>query len=773
LHDYLTWGEWKVETVSDKKNATRYKIQNGVIKSGLTQLYVNGSNEIDCEVDKTTHFQFYRKIPTNAIGTLTMHVTINGKKYDIPVSEDNYNSLSKNNIYSMCKLQIPCFINDLPSDTVLTFTATPVSVNSTVSCNSITVGEVKNQSSYLDITINTDMGEVHQYYLLSPQEHKGDNTSKNTYTISEATCVSPRLMGHLCRGYYQEVRANRFVGNPNLDYQLVQLDLCDYELPPEFVGNKSIYKHAGERVEYSKNATCKEDGITGAIMCNACGEILREGTVVPHSDEYHVWVEKAINNNSIPNCKNSYTVVRQCTECHKTEWMTKKGTHQNENVEAVAATHFTEGYTAGTKCTVCGRYTSGHEVIPVIDHDWDEGEVIEASGCENTGVKLYKCKFGGCNATKTEATGEVGHTLITVEKVDPTCTQKGMTEYKECTVCGVTIGKEEIPAGHKVVIDEALAPTCMKAGKTEGSHCSACDLVISEQEEIDALGHEYDNGTVTQAHSCVTDKIVKYTCTRDNCGHEYSVVTEKATGHSYKESIVTPVTCEKDGYVRYTCKNENCNSTYVDAVTAIGHNYDEGVVTKQPATSEEGERKYTCLNDKNHQYTEKIEKLPVQEQPSQDQPSQEQPSQNQPSQEQPSQGQPPQEQPVQNPVVEVPAQQPVQETPGRQQPVQETPAAEPEITPVEEAVAVVETEIVEESVPTEDKPEIAPAEEKNETIEETKVEETSVEEEAVPEAAAPNNQSFIWIVVLLVVLVVLGSGSYAYIRNRKSQDSAE
>ncbi len=140
------------------------------------------------------------------------------------------------------------------------------------------------------------------------------------------------------------------------------------------------------------------------------------------------------------------------------------------------------------------------------------------------------------------------HDIVTDAKREPTCTEKGLTEGKHCSKCGlVTVAQQEIPATghtygeweitrqatckhegaairrctkcdatengiiekleHKVVIDEKKDATCTENGLTEGKHCSECGEIIVAQEVIPALGHDYrdwkDNGDGTHTGSCV------------------------------------------------------------------------------------------------------------------------------------------------------------------------------------------------------------------------------------------------------------------------------
>ncbi|MCD7766230.1 MAG: hypothetical protein LUH53_06910, partial [Lachnospiraceae bacterium] len=102
--------------------------------------------------------------------------------------------------------------------------------------------------------------------------------------------------------------------------------------------------------------------------------------------------------------------------------------------------------------------------------------------------------------------------------------------------------------------------------------------------ETEATGHSWDEGTVTTEATCSEDGVKTYTCTV--CG---KTKTEKieATGHSY-EAVVTEPTCTEKGYTTYTCKV--CGDSYkADETDATGHTSDEAVKENEVAA--------TCTTD--------------------------------------------------------------------------------------------------------------------------------------------------------------------------------
>lgn len=171
------------------------------------------------------------------------------------------------------------------------------------------------------------------------------------------------------------------------------------------------------------------------------------------------------------------------------------------------------------------------------------------------------------NTSSTVQQGCAQHTEQVIPGKAATCTEKGLTEGKKCSVCGEElVAQEEIPAlGHTETIDAAVAATCTATGKTEGKHCSVCNEVLVKQEEIPALGHaEVIDAAV--AGSCTTGLTEGKHCSR-------------------------------------------CNEVLVpqEEVPATGdHSYGEWTVTKEPTLTEDGQRSRVCVNCQNEQ-TETIE----------------------------------------------------------------------------------------------------------------------------------------------------------------------
>ena len=87
---------------------------------------------------------------------------------------------------------------------------------------------------------------------------------------------------------------------------------------------------------------------------------------------------------------------------------------------------------------------------------------------------------------------------------------------------------------HVEATDAAVEPTCTEKGLTEGKHCSKCGKILTAQTEIDALGHDLENHD-GQPATCTEKGWKAYvTCKREGCG--YTTYNEiPALGHKYSQ----------------------------------------------------------------------------------------------------------------------------------------------------------------------------------------------------------------------------------------------
>ena len=137
-------------------------------------------------------------------------------------------------------------------------------------------------------------------------------------------------------------------------------------------------------------------------------------------------------------------------------------------------------------CEILDQLTGTPDVGGEHTHQYTE-EITKAPTCAEEGEKTFTCS---CEDSYTEAIEKLSHTEETIPAVAPTCTDKGLTEGKACSVCKV---------------------------------------VLVAQESVAALEHDYE-GVVTTEPTCTDKGVMTYTCKND-ATHTYTEEVD-ATGHA-------------------------------------------------------------------------------------------------------------------------------------------------------------------------------------------------------------------------------------------------
>ena len=235
--------------------------------------------------------------------------------------------------------------------------------------------------------------------------------------------------------------------------------------------------------------------------------------------------------------------------------------------------------TAPKTCSECGMTMGGK-----LEHTYTDYVSNNDATCTEDGTKTGTCVCGEKNTIADEGSA-LGHKEETVVGKAPTCTETGLTDGKKCSVCGVTtVEQSEIPANdhkdddknYKCDVCEAnlctdhveetvvgKEATCTENGLTDGKQCSICGSVILAQEVITAKGHKAseDDGDCTTAVKCA------------NAGCDYIFV--EALSHN-------PEADDGDVTTAVKCANEGCTQIVVAAKEAINltiPTFENGAVT--------------------------------------------------------------------------------------------------------------------------------------------------------------------------------------------------
>ncbi len=211
-----------------------------------------------------------------------------------------------------------------------------------------------------------------------------------------------------------------------------------------------------------------------------------------------------------------------------------------------------------------------------------EGTISLTFAKDHTGGTATCTEKATCSRCGKQYGEALGHDYATEFTTDQaaTCTEKG-SQSKHCSRCEEKTEVTEIAAlGHTEVIDQAVAATCTEKGLTEGKHCSVCNAVLVEQTEIEALGHDYATEFTTDKAATCTEKGSKSKhCSR--CTEKTEVTEIAALGH-----IGGTATCTE----KATCTR--CNTQYGEA---LGHDYAaDFTVDKEATCTEKGSKSKHC-----------------------------------------------------------------------------------------------------------------------------------------------------------------------------------
>lgn len=124
------------------------------------------------------------------------------------------------------------------------------------------------------------------------------------------------------------------------------------------------------------------------------------------------------------------------------------------------------------------------------EHIWKDDAIIKNATCIEEGTKKVACII--CGEIEEQIIGKTDHNYNTTI-VKATCVKEGK-ETKVCSICGYLEEKVLDKIEHIVVVDEKIEPTCTQLGLTEGTHCSECNKILQEQEKIPMIEHEFLNG---------------------------------------------------------------------------------------------------------------------------------------------------------------------------------------------------------------------------------------------------------------------------------------
>jgi len=312
---------------------------------------------------------------------------------------------------------------------------------------------------------------------------------------------------------------------------------------------REVEGHTEEAIP-AVDATCTETGLTAGVKCSVCGEILVAQETVDalgHTEVVDAAVAPTCTETGLTEGKHCSV----CNEVLVAQTVVNALGHTEVIDVAVAPTCTEAGLTEGKHCSVCGEVFVAQEEVAALGHT-EVVDAAVAPTCTEAGLTEGKhCSVCGEVLVAQEEVAALGHTEVVDAAVAPTCTEAGLTEGKHCSVCGeVLVAQNEVAAfGHTYdnncdaecnVCHEIRTPydhanevipgqdaTCTETGLTEGLQCSVCGEITLERHPIAALGHDYYNDCDVDCNRCgevreVADHVYDNSCDIDCnvCGAE-------------------------------------------------------------------------------------------------------------------------------------------------------------------------------------------------------------------------------------------------------------
>ena len=346
------------------------------------------------------------------------------------------------------------------------------------------------------------------------------------------------------------------------------------------VHSGTIQIHDGE--EFTVPSTCANEGYIG-VRCMDCGAEAVLETIPSLSHTYDNG--ESFSATSMYCADTKYT----CTTCKTYYYYASTGTsarkaHTTELIKETPATCITSG-TKTLACTDCSYQWT--EETPKVAHTYGAGIVTKPATCVEDGVITYACTVCG-GAQYTERIPLLGHEIVDIPAVDPTCTEAGHTAGSKCARCDkdIVAPVERAALGHAWGVWDDERGSCDEIGYRERI-CSRCNEV--EIEEVSAGTHSWDLGTIIKQPTCTESGVKEFTCLV--CGDTQTEIVE-ATGHKGVSIAAVSPTCTETGLTAGSeCTLCGMVLEAQEVIPATGHALTR-VAAVEPTTSSEGNIEY-------------------------------------------------------------------------------------------------------------------------------------------------------------------------------------
>lgn len=215
----------------------------------------------------------------------------------------------------------------------------------------------------------------------------------------------------------------------------------------------------------------------GTIVLSDCDGLANfKGTITGNQPVVtaHVEEEECL---AVEDCEHAGSYQTRCRVCGnvvKTAYERAALGHVAVTDKAVAATCIATGLTAGSHCQRCDKVLVAQTEVTALGHNMQAWETATEASCTGTGSQKRSCSR--CDYTETQGTNATGHTFgewTTTQ--EPDCEGTGL-QVRVCTICHEASETQTLAAlGHRDFIHhDRVEPTCEEKGMTDYYECGVC-----------------------------------------------------------------------------------------------------------------------------------------------------------------------------------------------------------------------------------------------------------------------------------------------------------
>lgn len=212
--------------------------------------------------------------------------------------------------------------------------------------------------------------------------------------------------------------------------------------------------------------------------------------------------------------------------------------------------------------------------------------------CSTEGATNYVCTI--CSHVYSVTIDKTAHSYSSTKQIvrEASCEISGIKAYV-CEFCGELKDQEIIPAlQHQYDDQEPIVtknPTCTESG-SEYRYCYRCRTNVAE--EIAPLGHDEGEWRVTTPGDCTETGVMSRYCSR--CNEISETKVKEASGHYIDWVVTKKPTCEEAGTEQQMCLICGGEKGESREISKLNHIHGKEVITKEATCSEKGTAEIHC-----------------------------------------------------------------------------------------------------------------------------------------------------------------------------------